>query len=71
MNKGKILIGLLAGAAAGATLGMLFANGNDSDSVEKTSGIRERYSEAVKEKVVNFLFALIDKITADKEKASA
>lgn len=71
MNTGKILVGLLAGAAAGATLGVLLSHANDSEPVKKVIGKKEMYSEAVKEKIVNFLFGIIDKITADKEKASS
>jgi|GEM_PF-4835615 len=69
MTTGKIIIYVLVGAAAGATLGVLMDHHDNGDSlsVKKIlSDKKDKYSEAVKEKVVNFLFSLIDKISAEK-----
>jgi hypothetical protein len=72
MTAGKIIICVLAGAAAGATLGVLMDNHHSRDSISVKKNLlnkKDQYSEAVKEKVVNFLFSLIDKITAEKQTA--
>jgi gas vesicle protein len=68
MDKGKILAGLLAGAAAGAALVLLFAPGKTSDTKKAPGKKEEDYKEVIKENVVNFLFRLIDKLTAEKQK---
>ena len=78
MSTGKVLVGLLAGAAAGAALALLLAPEKTSDTIKKASDTvkktvskKEEYTEAIKEKVVNFLFSLIDKLTTEKEKAES
>ena len=71
MNTGKILVGLLAGAAAGAALGVLLSPGRDSEPIKKMISKKEKYSDAIKENVVNFLFRVIEKITAEKEEIPA
>ena len=68
MNKGKILAGLFAGAAAGAALMLLLAPGKTSEVIKKASDKKGDYKEVIKENVVNFLFGLIDKLTAEKQK---
>ena len=75
MSTGKILAGLLAGAAAGAALGLLLAPDKTSDVIKKVSGTvkksvskKDDYIEGIKEKVVDFLFILIDTLSAEKQK---
>lgn len=78
MSTGKVIIGLLAGAAAGAALAHLCTHEEVADSVKSTTGKvkdalsgKEEYIENIKEKVVNFLFSLIDKLTPDQENKNA
>ncbi|MEP7168688.1 MAG: YtxH domain-containing protein [Bacteroidota bacterium] len=68
MNTGKILVGLLAGAAAGAALGVLLSPEKGSKTIRKVKSTKEKYSENIKEGIVNFLFALINKISTPKVK---
>jgi gas vesicle protein len=67
MNSSKILVVLLAGAAAGAAIGLLSSSGSGRKMIRNVKSKREKYSESVKENVVNLLFRLIDKITAERE----
>jgi len=67
MNSSKILVLLLAGAAAGAAIGLLSSSGSGRKMIRNVKSKREKYSESVKENVVNLLFRLIDKITAERE----
>lgn len=78
MSTSKVIVGLLAGAAAGAALAHLCTHEKTVDTVKKTtdkvkdalSG-KEEYMEDIKGKVVNFLFALIDKLTPEQENKNA
>lgn len=59
MRKQKLLIGVLAGAAAGATLGILFAPDKGSSTRNRFSGKTYAYTDELEEKFNN----LIDNIT--------
>jgi len=49
MNSGKVLLGVLAGLAAGALLGVLFAPEKGSDTRKKISKKGEDYADSLKE----------------------
>jgi gas vesicle protein len=50
MNSNKIIIGVLAGMAAGALLGVLYAPAKGSDTRKKISKTGRDLSDAVKDK---------------------
>jgi gas vesicle protein len=70
MNSGKILLGVLAGIAVGATLGVLFAPEKGSVTRKKISDKGEDYSESLKEKFNEFLDGITDKYEKIKEDVS-
>ena len=55
MNSGKVLLGILAGLATGATLGILFAPDKGSNTRKKISKSGEDYLNNLKNKVEDFL----------------
>lgn len=67
MNSGKILLGVLAGFAAGATLGILFAPKKGSKIRKKIVDKGENYAEDLKEKFDEFCNLLTDKFEQVKE----
>jgi gas vesicle protein len=54
MDTGKVLLGVLAGAAVGATLGILFAPAKGSDTRHKIAKKSGDYKDAVKDKFDKF-----------------
>lgn len=66
MNAGKLIAGILAGAAAGAILGVLFApdKGEETRSkiVSKTSDMKEKFND--------FMDGLCDKYESLKDNIS-
>lgn len=68
MSTGKVLLGLLAGVAAGALLGVLFAPDKGSFTRKKISKKSEEYAEGLTEKFNEFLDTLKDKFDDVKEK---
>jgi len=67
MNSGKVLLGLLAGLAAGAILGILLAPDKGSATVKKITKKGEEYAEGLTEKFNGFLTAFTDKTEDVKE----
>lgn len=63
MDSGKVLLGLLAGIAAGAILGILFAPDKGSVTRNKIYEKGDEYADGLKEKFSN----LVDNITAKCE----
>ena len=55
MESGKLLLGVLAGVAAGAVLGILFAPAKGSDTRKKISKKGNDFAEGLKEKFDEFL----------------
>lgn len=64
MNFGKILLGVLAGVAAGATLGILFAPDKGSSTRHKIYKKGNDYVDGIGETINNF----IDDVTSNFEK---
>lgn len=70
MNSGKVLLGLLAGVAAGALLGVLFAPDKGSDTRKKIAGKKNDLTDALKDKFNEFLSQVIEKFDQVKDKVS-
>jgi gas vesicle protein len=69
MSSGKVFLGLLAGVAAGALLGVLFAPDKGSVTRKKILKKGEDYAEGIKDKVDDFLDAINEKVEEVKEEA--
>ncbi|MCK9321935.1 MAG: YtxH domain-containing protein [Bacteroidales bacterium] len=70
MNTGKILLGVLAGAAVGATLGILFAPAKGSKTRHRIAKKGEEYKDAVKDKFDEFVDNVSEKYEDVKEGVS-
>jgi len=55
MGSGKLLLGVLAGVAAGAVLGILFAPAKGSETRKKISKKGEDFADGLKAKFDEFL----------------
>lgn len=64
-NNGKIVLALLAGAAAGAALGILMAPAKGSETREQLSGSAKKMADTLKQKVQDGLGALAAMKSAD------
>ena len=68
MSSGKLLLGMLAGAAAGALLGILFAPDKGSVTRKKIAKNSEDYADSLKEKFDEFVDSVLKKFeTASEE----
>jgi len=70
MSSGKVLLGVLAGLAAGALLGILFAPEKGSVTRKKMSKKAEDYADGLKEKFNEFLDNISEKFEDMKEEVS-
>jgi gas vesicle protein len=70
MSTGKVLLGVLAGVAAGALIGILFAPDKGSVTRKKISKKGEDYAETLKEKFDEFLDSISEKFNEVKEEVS-
>ena len=61
MKTGKVALGLLAGLAAGAVLGILFAPDKGTNTRKKIMSKGEEYADDVKEKFNEAVDAITDK----------
>lgn len=71
MNKGKILLGVLAGAAVGALLGVLLAPDKGSVTRKKISKKGTDYADALKEKYDELIEAVTERLVSVKDEAQA
>jgi gas vesicle protein len=69
MSTGKILIGAIAGLAAGAALGILFAPDKGSNTRKRLSQSGEDFMDDMKEKFDDFLETAKDQFGNAKEEA--
>ena len=62
MSSGKVLLGVLAGVAAGALLGVLFAPDKGTVTRKKIYKKGDEYADALKEKFNEFMDTISEKI---------
>ena len=70
MGSGKVLLGVLAGVAVGATLGILFAPDKGSVTRKKISAKGDDYAEELEEKFNEFIESVTQKFETMKEDAT-
>lgn len=70
MSSGKLLLGVLAGVAAGAVLGILFAPEKGSETRKKIAKKGEDYVDGVKEKFNDLIDDLTKKMDGVQAKAN-
>jgi len=62
MKSGKVLLGVLAGLAAGAVIGILFAPDKGSVTRKKVMEKSDEYAEELKEKFNDFVENISQKV---------
>ncbi len=61
MKEGKIVLGVLAGLAAGAVLGILLAPDKGANTRKKIAGKGSKYMDDIKEKLNDVYHSILDK----------
>ncbi len=69
MSTGKVLLGVLAGAAAGAILGLLLAPDKGSETRKKILKKGEGYADALKDRYDEMMDGLGEKFGVAREEA--
>jgi gas vesicle protein len=69
MNSGKVFLGLLAGIAAGAVLGVLFAPDKGTETRKKISKKSKDLVDEVKNKYDDFVRGVNEKVESVKQDA--
>ncbi|MBK5273416.1 MAG: YtxH domain-containing protein [Bacteroidia bacterium] len=69
MSSGKVLLGVLAGVAVGATLGILFAPDKGSSTREKISKKGHDYADDLGDKFNQFMGSIKKKFESVKSEA--
>lgn len=69
MGSGKVLLGVLAGVAVGATLGILFAPDKGSATRKKISQKSDDYADELQEKFNEFMESIRKQFEAANEAA--
>ena len=67
MKSGKVVLGLMAGFAAGTLLGLLFAPDKGTNTRKKISKKKHAYSDAAEEKFDTFIDEVSEKFEALKD----
>jgi len=67
MSTGKVVLGILAGMAGGALLGILFAPDKGKETRRKVSKKGTDYTDSVKEKINDFLETISGKFEKVKD----
>ena len=70
MSTGKVLLGVLAGVAAGAVLGILFAPEKGSETRRKISKKGKDYADDLRNRFDEFLSTASETFERGKEEAS-
>ncbi len=70
MNSGKLLLGILIGAVAGAAAGLLLAPEKGSDIRDKISDLSEEYLDSISDKFDDLFENMSSKIGQLKNEAS-
>ena len=70
MGSGKVLLGVLAGVAGGATLGILFAPDKGSVTRKKISEKGDDYAEELEQKFNEFIEGITKQFEAVKEETT-
>jgi gas vesicle protein len=70
MSSGKVLLGVLAGVAAGALLGVLFAPDKGWNTRKRISKKADDYMDGLREKFEEFLDTLSVKVEEVKDQVS-
>jgi len=70
MSSGKLLLGVLAGVAAGAALGILFAPDKGTETRKKITKKGEDYVDGIKEKFNGLIDDLTKKMDGVQAKAN-
>ena len=69
MNAGKILLGVLAGAAVGGTIGILFAPKRGKSTRKRILQKRDHYVGVMEDKLDEFIDGVTRKCETAKKKA--